>query len=186
MKYERQKINPGVFADILPDGAEMYVRPELPSIEFKRDGIKYSMTDLRLLHPLGVEAFEMCLNTIINDPTATECSIRCNDLDDDTIKIISDIVTGFQFEARKGGRNGFKFDTNGLIHGSMLEKSENGEPAILTFYIDGSFARSIYECYQQHKDAKINLCDIVAYHYEQTKNEMLEYLESKDKELTEV
>lgn len=168
MKYERQKINPGAFADILPDGAELYVHPEMPSIEFKRNGIKYSMTDFRLLHTPGVEAFGMCLNTMINDPDARECSIQCNDLDDDTIKIITDIVTGFHYSAKKGGKHGFSIDSNGPVHGSMVEKHGNGDPAVLTFYIADDFARYAYECCRSRDDAQISLCDIVSYVSERT------------------
>lgn len=161
MKYDRQEINPVVFRDIIPDDVVMYMRPEMPSVEFKRKGVKYSMTDLRLLHPLGVEAFELCLNTMLNNPEIRECSIQCNDLDDNTIKIITDIVMGFQCTAKKGGKHGF-FTGATPIYKTVCEKSENGNPIKMAFHITDSFARCVYKYRQSCKDTPINLCDIVA------------------------
>lgn len=163
MKYSRQTIDAGVFADMMPDGAKLYRRPEVPMFSFKKDGVKYNVTDFRLLNPLGVRAFEICLNVMLNDPNASECRIECKgDLDDDTIEIVKDIVLGFQYKAEKGGKNGFKLESCGGFAGVTTEIPEEGNK-ILAFHLGGNFRRYAFEYREHHSGETVKLLDLVVY-----------------------
>ena len=121
MKYSRTEINAGAFSDILPEGAMMYRRPELPKYEFKANKVKYTVSDLRLLHPKGVEAFESILKIVANTPDCKEVSFDVSDLDEDTINIVTDILMGITYAAAKGGKNGFEINGTFLITGVARE-----------------------------------------------------------------
>lgn len=163
MKYSRQAIDAGVFADMMPDGAKLYQRPEMPMFRFNKDGVRYSVTDFRLLNPIGVRAFEICLNVMLNDQNASECRIECSgDLGDDTIEIVKDIVLGFQYRAEKGGKNGFKLESCGGIAGVTTEIPEGGNK-ILAFHLGGNFRRYAFEYRQSHSDEAVKLLDLVMY-----------------------
>lgn len=161
-KYMRQEVDPGPLSYLLPEGGKMYKRPDIPKVQFKKDKINYSMTDFRLLHPLGLEAFKICLGAMIGIQDATECRIAIGtDMDDDTIDIIIDIVTGFEYEARKGGRNGF-YCCSSPVTGSEVEESEDGNK-VLVFKFYEQFSKSVYEYSHMHKGGKITLAEIIMY-----------------------
>lgn len=158
----RQYINIELFKDLLPDGAKFYVRPEMPKIEFKRDGIKYKMSDFRLLHPLGVDAFKICLGAMLNNPDASGCRIECAEaLDEETMDVIKDIVMGFSFEAEKGGKHGFMVGSC-VVGGVHEEETENGNQ-VLVFHFSDNFGKYAYEYNQAHKGETIRLEDLVVY-----------------------
>lgn len=181
MKYTRQKIDAGVFAGLLPEGGELYQQPELPKVEFKKDRITYSMTDFRLLHPLGVQAFQICINAMANTPDVKECEIVCDgDVGGDTFDIITDIVMGFSYEARKGGRNGFSMASH-VITGVTREQKE-GENTKLVFRFGGDFPKSVFEYCNEHMSEAVTIADLVVYAVSKEQAELREAVKRGDYE----
>lgn len=182
MSYFRQKIDPGPFEDLLPDGAEMYQRPELPTLEFELDGVIYTLPDLRLLHPVGIIAFNACLNEMINDPDARECRARvAADTDDDTLLIAEDIVLGFRYGAKKKGKNGWEVNS-GIILRVNVEHLSNGD-RILTFEFERGFAQYAYEYAQINNiGGVINLPDLIMYAARRLHEEFQYFCDSEEEQ----
>ena len=163
MKYTRMEMNPGVFADYLPEGAKMYQKPDMPTFKFKRDGVTYTLTDPRLLNPAGIEMLNYCLCAMVLDPDAKECRILAQAaVDNDTVLIAEDIVMGFRYKAEKKGKNGWSINS-GIVEGFRTEYKKNGD-RILVFQFFGDFGRYAYE-YAQINDISegINLPDLIVY-----------------------
>lgn len=157
MKYSRTEINASVFSDILPEGAMMYRGPELPKYEFKANKVNYTVSDLRLLHPSGIKAFESILKVVANTPDCKEVSFDVSDMDEDTINIVTDILLGITYHAAKGGKNGFEMGGNFLIIGARREEN------IMTYQLAKSHAWAIFK-YAHEKarnDEPINFLDLV-------------------------
>ena len=148
MKYSRTEINADAFSDILPEGAMMYRRPELPKYEFKANKVKYTVSDLRLLHPQGIEAFESILRIVANTPDCKEVSFDVSDLSEDTIEIVTDILLGITYHAVKSGKNGFEMGGNFLIIG--VSRKEN----IMTCQLAKPHAWAIFK--YAHEKARNN------------------------------
>lgn len=144
MKYIRTTIEAGVFSDLLPKGSKLYMRPELPKVKFKKNGVKYAVTDLRLLNQEAIRVFEIILNTVIDTPNCREISFNAESADEDTIHVITDILTGMEYSAGKGGKNGFSIDSCFLVTGAR--KTNN----IITFLLAEDHANIIYEYAQEH------------------------------------
>lgn len=162
MKYTRDIIEPGAFADWMPEGAVMYQKPEMPTIKFKRDGVTYTMTDLRLLNPAGIQALTYCLTAMANDPDEKECRILAKaDTDDDTIHITQDIVMGFSFSAEKKGKNGFYMGSC-FFCSCEVEHQSNGD-RILVFKFLGDFGRYVYDFAKNNNTRNLILSDLIVY-----------------------
>lgn len=177
MAYRRDEIEAGAFAGLLPDGAKLYRRPQMPVVEFKHGGIKYSVTDFRLLHPYGVQAFEMCLNEMIKTPDAKECRIETTtEVDEDTVQKISDILLGFGFTAKKGGKKGFEIGS--CVIGSISTTREGDKTVIIAHFAD-DFAKHVYEYGRLHPGEEITLSELVIYSVEEKHKDLEEWLEKE-------
>jgi hypothetical protein len=143
MKYDRIQIDPVAFAGILPDGCSMYMKPELPKIEFKANKVTYKATDLRCLNETAVDCFIRILTEVCNNPDCEGVSFDVSGIEQDKIDLISDIVTGIDFSYHKGGKNGYSGSSVFLTSGTEYLESEEG--ATLTFTLIRDHARAIYE-----------------------------------------
>jgi len=171
-KYKRHEVDAGVFAEMLPEGAKLYERHKTPLLEFRQNRIKYKMTDFQLLHPLGVEAFRMCLGEMMSDPDAEECRIEVSEgVDDDTVEIIIDIVMGFEYQAEKGGKNGFYIGS--CVIPSMRCEEQDGKKT-LVFKFNGEFSRCAYDYAHMHAGENITLAGLVIYAVEAHMKDMEE------------
>ena len=156
MKYERERIDAGAFADILPEGATIYERPELPMVKFEKDKIKYEVTDIRLLNELAIGVFEHIIYRIAHDPEIEEVKFIVKDLDDDKIDLIIDIVTGIEVKAEKGGEKGW------IVEGRILEcsagkrETETEKEVIFKFYSK----ERIKAIHNSVKDGHASMADI--------------------------
>ena len=104
--YERKKVDSKAFVGIIPEGMEVYMAPNLPTVTIKRKGVKYEITDLRLLHPSAIETVGEIISEIRDNPFADEVVFGVN-CDESTVDIIIDIVMGISCKASKGGKNGW-------------------------------------------------------------------------------
>lgn len=157
MKYTRTTIDAGAFSNLLPKGSELYMSPKLPKIEFKKSGIKYAVTDLRLLNQVAIRVFETILDTVIDTPNCREISFNAENVDEDTIHIITDILMGMEYSAKKGGKNGFS------LHGNFLVTEVRKANDTITFLLAEEKANIIYEYAQKNlqEDKIISICDLV-------------------------
>lgn len=77
MKYTRTKImETGAFSEFLPKGSKLYMSPELPKVRFKKNGVKYAVTDLHLLNQEAIRVFEIILDTVIDMPNCREVKYK--------------------------------------------------------------------------------------------------------------
>lgn len=156
MKYTQTTMNAGAFSNLLPKGSELYMRPELPKVKFKKNGVEYAVTDLRLLNQNAIRVFEAILDTVIDTPNCREISFNTKNVDEDTIHIITDILEGMEYSAKKGGRNGFSIKGCFLVTGAMITNDT------ITFRVAKDRANIIYEYAQENlqEDRKISICDL--------------------------
>lgn len=139
MEYSRIKLDVAATPFDSMEGWTFYQRPELPKFEFRANKVKYTFTDLRLLNPAGISAFEAILQTVANTPNCEEVSFNIKGLDEDTINITTDIVLGISYTAKKGGKNGFKFD------GPFLVFEASRDEDMITYHLIKDNAAIIYE-----------------------------------------
>lgn len=156
MKYTRTKImETGAFSEFLPKGSKLYMRPELPKVRFKKNGVKYAVTDLHLLNQEAIRVFEIILDTVIDMPNCREVSFNAENADEDTIHIITDILAGMEYSAEKGGKNGFSIDGCFLVTGARKTNDT------ITFLLAEDHANIIYEYAQENlQDRTISICDL--------------------------
>lgn len=171
----KHEINPGPMREFLPEGAKLYMRPELPKIEFRKGRAKYKMTDFSLLHPYGWDVFAMCLDAMATTPNARSNIVLFEkEVDKDTLEIICDIVSGFDYKVSKSGKNGFTHESH-AITGTITEEKEDGKTSV-EFTFNTEFAKHVYEYSNEHKGEKITLAELVMYDTEESEKEILESL----------
>lgn len=158
MKYERQEINVGSFGGILPDGCKVYRAPELPTIGFVKGGVTYSVTDIRFLNERAVDAFEKILSMACNDPDLKEVSFDVTGIEKDTIDLISDIICAIKVRAKKGGKNGYDFDTYMTVDEHHIHEEEGH--TILTFHLIESRAKAMYKYAHSQESTDIGYYDL--------------------------
>ena len=118
-------------------------RLDLPKFEFKIDKIKYKATDLRLLNPLAIQAFNIIIEYIKEYPNIEEVRFNVSDLNKDEIFVITEIITGLSFEAKKGGKNGFTIVSN-LIATRFRQSEEEGKK-IISFELIKDHAKALHD-----------------------------------------
>lgn len=164
--YIRTKITDPYFNEIFK-GMKIYKIPDLPMIECKFKKYKISVTDLRLLHPLGLECIQYCLNTMLNNPDAETCRISIENImikDDTETEIIVDIALGLKYKLIKSGSKGFR--TFGCVITGVDKEIQDNRVTALVFHLNPEFSKSTYEYGKSHKGEKITIIDLIAYHAE--------------------
>ena len=172
MSYFRQEIPLVGWDDFLPDGGKIYMRPDLPKIEVKRGKTKYTITDLRLLHPIGVETLKQIVTIVANEPTDEVRFLIPIEQDDETIDIVADIVTGFSVDAK---RRGGKYSGGRIVSGTTVEHCENGGRTI-TFHVVKEFAEDVYEAAQNNNSKSLDFYGLVMDYTDKQFDEMMEWI----------
>ena len=95
--------------------------PELPTIELKKDKVKYKITDLRYLNEQAVECVQTLINIIINSDDWGEVGFVATDMEKDRIHLIADIMQSIRYEYEKGGKNGYSGSAGFLVMGEKIE-----------------------------------------------------------------
>lgn len=174
----RIPMNPGVFADLMPKGAELYKKPELPKVRYKKNGVEYEISDLTLLNPNGILTFTDIVAEAARDGETVEVSYTIPpDMDDNKLKIIIDIVTGVSYSAKKKGRNGWSVDGGYLAYGCKNTTNESGR--IITFFLDPGAVKHLAEYAKGRKE--INLYEAIEYHISEWQKEGLKFLSKEEK-----
>ena len=104
-------------------GAQLYMHPELPMVEFMKGKVKYTVTDIRLLNQVGINVLDTIISYIADDPDDTEITFRTDGVEENSIDVVRDIVMGIRYKIEKKGRNGFSGDGNFLV--SAMIRGEN-------------------------------------------------------------
>lgn len=105
-------------------GAELYMQPELPTVEFTRDKVKYTVTDIRLLNQVGINTLDTIINQIADNPDDTEITFRTDGVKDNYVDIVRDIVMGIKYKIEKKGRNGFSGEGSFLVSTAIRGENE--------------------------------------------------------------
>lgn len=179
MKYTRTKVDARVMSDILPAGSMLYMRPELPKIGFKHDGVLYKVTDMRCLNEQAVSVFKQILSEVCNRPGVEEVSFDITGIDEDQVDRITDIVSAVDYEAKKPGRNGYS------ISGALLVTSSTtcieDDEATLTFDLIKDHAEAIYQYCRDKDHVNIGECVIAVAQHES--RELDKYLADTEREI---
>ena len=177
MIYQRTEIDARHFMDIFPEGSKFYKIPELPKIEFKANKVKYSVTDIRLLNESAVYTFLNILNTVANEPDTEEVSFKIgDDTSEDTVDIITDILMGISYTAKKGGKHGFEASSSFLVTG--VERHETEGCKTITFKLIKAHAQAIYEYAQEHEQP--SLYELVIAIEEKSREKIAEYVKEHE------
>ena len=155
MKYQRIKCDAGAFRDIMPEGSYMFTKPPLPTIEWKKNGIKYKATYLSVLNEDAVSVYETILKTLKHGST-DKVTFDASHTDDDKLNLIMDIVCGITWEAEKIGKNKW-LEGGFLVYG--IEREEDDDSLLISFLINPEMADVIHE-YMQDK-TEVNMFDMV-------------------------
>lgn len=166
MKYYRQKLDaPMWFTDIFGESANLWIRPSLPKIEFKKGRTKYQVTDLRCLNESAVDTFMEILRQACNTPDLESVTFKSTDVERNRIDLIADIVSSIECKRKNGnGDSLFTF----LVYGTDIKETENGG-TLITFNLAKEHAKIVYE-YAQKQNGTVDYYDlIVAFIEENTK-----------------
>ena len=167
----------------LPKDVTLKKIQALPKVEFEVGGNKYKMTDVRLLHPYGVEVIKKCINTMLIEPDARECKFIAHELDDETIEIIKDIALGFGYDGKikSKDKRTSRFIGSCIITGVITKDLENGNKE-LTFRFNYDFAKYACEYHQTHTGS-VNITNLIDYVERGKNEEFMEYLKNHKDEV---
>lgn len=177
MIYQRTEIDARHFMDIFPEGSKFYRIPELPKIKFKANKVQYSITDVRLLNENAVYTFLNIINTVANEPDTEEVTFKIeDDTNEDTVEIITDILMGISYTAKKGGKHGFESSSSFLVTG--VERHEAEDYKTITFKLIKDHAQAIYEYAQEHEQP--NLYELVIAIEEKSREQIAAYVKEHE------
>lgn len=142
----------------LPENLKIRYQPELPKIKIKRGKATYTITDLRLLHPLGKEALISIFNGIISCEEYELSFVVPVDVDDETLEIVNDIVMGFSCDVK---RRYSSFEGFRLVSGCTTETNKTTGGRIVTYSVTPDFANFIRSYHQDNGNGTINLLTVV-------------------------
>ena len=179
MKYERIYIDSGPMSAWLPDGAHLVQTPDLPMLKFEANKVKYEVTDLRLLHPAAVDAFERILYEVVSTPDCESVEFDTSGVSDDVLNIIDDILIGMSFKAKKSGRNGF-YQSGRFLVESMHRVRSTATDAVMscTYNLIKDHARWIHE-YAKGRE-KLSLVEMTIELVDKGRASFVEYLTKSD------
>ena len=163
MQYTKTEIDAGIFSDLLPEGTKFYMTPKLPVVNFKKDKVKYKVTDLRLLNEQGVHVVMTILDTLCDYKTNEVRFDIAEGTSEETIDLCSDIAFGFEWEAYKPGRNGYIISGK-LVYGVRREGNE------LVFECPKENAETIYE--YAHGKKTVSIYELVIAMAEKRRNDL--------------
>lgn len=118
MKLEtRHEIDATGFFNI--PGAKFTVSTlKLPEIEFERDKVKYTVTDIRPLNEVAIYIIQTILEIFCSREGVDTIGFERNDgISDERTQLIIDIVLQYGWKAEKKGKNGFCYCGGRLVTG---------------------------------------------------------------------
>lgn len=161
------------------DRIKTYIQPKLPTREFEKNKIEYSIPDLRLLNETAIKVFYDILQYVILTPDVDEITFQIKkNTDDKLIRIIMDILLGIQYSYKKKGRNGYSGSSPFLA--TCIYRIDN----MLKIDIVKDHARIIYE-YAHPKAEKgetINFEELIIELVEKDHQEFIEWIKKQEEE----
>ena len=106
MKYTRREIDPGPFKDIMPQGARLYERPELPTIHGRIGQYDIKVTDLRCIRAEAEHVITLILKEMANFG-GDESEFKVDTDNEELVDLVNDIITSFRAEITKRGKKGW-------------------------------------------------------------------------------
>lgn len=157
MGYKRKEIDAGIFSGLLPEGVKLFQQPELPKRTWKKGTAKYTITDIRLLHPVGVYIIEELLKTMCLTGKR-EMTFKIEEgFTEEALDIATDIAMGFCWDAKyRGGA----FIGGKLVGCVTRGETEDGQKTI-TFKADPDDAQAAYEYFSEKDDENISLQELI-------------------------
>lgn len=153
-KYKDRIDDRGFFLDILPDGWEIYRSPDLPTLKFRTNGVKYEVTDMRFLNETALNVFSGIIEIIAGSakPDVKSVEISFSDMDDNTLDLITTILLAIKVKATKGGKRAWCCSGTFLITGITkrgdnitFELAEDQAQAIWNYCRTNKFPINFYE-----------------------------------------
>ena len=142
-----QEIKEKWLTSMLPDGAKLYMSPELPKFSFTYNKVKYTVPDVRLLNVNAIQAILYIVGQIVEKGMTEQVTCKyTDDFNDAELEIISAIVTGLVYEAKRGGKNGFSMCGHFLTNGFARDEKT------LTFTLIEEHAKVIYKYAREKKE----------------------------------
>lgn len=133
----------GLFAELLPEGATLRIRKELPMVKCVIGKTEVSFTDLRILNEKASDVFKTCLYKIASNDGMSYADIELENMNDEEIDIISYIVSGISFSVNKKGKNGYRIWRK-MIIGTDPLADRNGNK-VIRFLFNGDDAKTIHD-----------------------------------------
>lgn len=168
--------------EMFKDGnLKLHISPKLPTMEFKWNGWNYEIPDLRYLDKVAVELFLNCIKHagLTKDAEYAEFAVDFDDISREEMQVISDIVLGFNIEAKKRGKNGGHVWSKLLTCSCGLIRYDE-KHSVFRIEFTPDHANRIYEYYHDHdldEMSPIPLCELVDYCVQRNSKEMREWLE---------
>lgn len=146
-KYKDRIDDRGFFLDILPDGWEIYRSPDLLTLKFRTNGVKYEVTDIRFLNETALNVLFGIIEIIAGSakPDVKSVQISFSDMDDDTLDLITTILLAIKVKATKGGKYAWNCSGTFLITG-VTKRGDN-----ITFELAEDQARAIWNYCRTNK-----------------------------------
>lgn len=160
MRYERD------YQELF-GGMQGFVRPTLPTIEFKdqKTRITYSIPDFRILDQVSVKTFEgLMSHAIYGELEGVTLAIPEGfDNSNNDIERAIDIVSSFTITAKKGGKKGFYFMTALLVSSVDEEKDTEGNYKSVRFNFIKEQAKTIHKFAKEitEEGGGVNLVELV-------------------------
>jgi len=175
MNYERMKMKTAKCWTVTFPNVEFYMSPKLPKIEFKKDKVKYKITDIRFLNEDAIATLFQIMQEAMTTTDCEEVSFIVTGIEESRRHLISDIVCAIEYEVKKCGRNEFR--TFGCFLADTIKYIKQGDGTeILTFGLRKDNAKYLYEYGNDKKE--LNFFDAVMYVANRSCEEMQSYVET--------
>lgn len=129
--------------------------PELSKYKFEKDGVEYKVTDFTYLNPLAWQALDYMVGVLAVDKDTEEIGVCFEE--DETRKIIGDILLGFTVEVRRGGKNGW-FACYHPVEG--VEYTDDITSSHAWFKLNRDFAEAVHELFKEGSNKQVSIQEL--------------------------
>lgn len=150
--YQRQRVEFPALTELF-NGAEAYIRPELPTITIKKERATYTITDIRRLNEKAVSILREIINQIVKDPEIDEVCFKGDGITIEELQMLVDIVIGVEYGVKERGG---EFHGTLICDGADIKGIDKAET--VAFHVIKENARHIHE-YARGKE-NVNFFDM--------------------------
>lgn len=148
-----------LFIDEVIKNTEFLTLPSIPTVKFKEDGIKYEVSDLSLLNPIGIKAVKDIIVYAANHKDAEEVYFEIpSEMSQEERNVVTSIAMGFSYKAESRTL---------MVAGRLLQGwtiLEYQEKEYICFYLTENAAESIYRFAEKEREEmryKLNIKEVV-------------------------